>query len=213
MKYAISFIHTASVHINTFNTILADLAPQLTINHIVDESLLTYAQQHGVDSVLKQKVNTMLAELSLQSKVIVITCSSIGAIAENIGQLNGCVIQRIDRAMADFSVQNGNNILVVASLESTLTPTHDLLKSSVLTIGKTPKFTVQCIDNAWDNFVKGDMEAYYADIIKVLKLSEQKYDLIVLAQASMAGVESSVELSIPLVSSPILGVKKAISVL
>ena len=213
MNYDISFIHTASVHIKTFTTILNALAPQLNIHHVVDESLLTHAQQYGVDSTLEAKLNVHLSKLSLQSKVIVITCSSIGEMAENIGLLNNCIIQRIDRAMADYAVQNGKNILVVASLESTLAPTYDLLKSSSLTIESHPKISIQCIDNAWDNFLAGNMDEYYSNIIKVLKLSEANYDLIVLAQASMAGVESQVQLSIPIVSSPVLGVKKAIEAL
>jgi len=212
MKYDISFIHTAKVHVNTFNSILLELAPQLNIHHVVDELLLVHAQQHGVDDALKAKLQSHLEVLSQQSKVVVITCSSIGAMAENVGLLNGCVIQRVDRAMADYAVQNAKNILVIAALESTLQSTENLLKNSMLDIGTSSNISFKCIASAWEYFLNGEIALYYDEIEKVLKSNETDFDLIVLAQASMAGVCDQVSLSIPILSSPKLGVQRAINV-
>jgi len=213
MKHDITFIHTAKIHINTFNALLNELAPKLNVHHVVDESLLAYAQQHSVDAILEAKVAKQIEELSVNSKVIVITCSSIGAIAENISSINGCVILRVDRAMADFAVINGKNILVVAALESTLEPTNELLKSSIQNTHTSPKVTFKCLNNAWDYFLSGNMEGYFKEIATALKLNEAQYDLIVLAQASMAGVVDQVDLSIPIISSPKLGAQCAIDAL
>ncbi len=213
VKYDISFIHTGQVHIEKFGSLVAELSPNLLINHIVDESLLTHAQQFGVDSILKSNLLAQLEALSLVSKVIVITCSSIGGIAEEIDNLNGCKVQRVDQAMADFAVENGNNILVLAALESTLEPTRELLLKSLAKHNSKSKLTLCRVENAWDYFLAGKMEQYYDQISVVITSNETKYDLIVLAQASMSEVQNNVNVSIPVISSPRLGVERAIKAL
>jgi hypothetical protein len=213
VKYDISFIHTGQVHIEKFAALAQELASQLIINHVVDESLLIHAQKFGVDEKLKANLTSHLIALSKVSKVIVVTCSSIGGIAENIGLLNGCHIQRIDQAMSDFAVQNGHNILVAAAVESTLEPTGKLLEDSMFSAGTTPKITFLYIEKVWDYFIAGQMDKYYQEIGNVLISKEENYDLIVLSQASMSGVENNINLSIPIVSSPRLGVQRAISTL
>ena len=80
MKYDISFIHTGEVHFAKFNALVGELAPKLSIHHVADESLLSHAQKYGVDSTLKKKLGLIIEKLSLEAKIIVVTCSSIGSL-------------------------------------------------------------------------------------------------------------------------------------
>jgi len=210
VQYDISFIHTGEVHINKFGPLVAELDPTLRVNHVVDESLLIHAQKFGVDSWLETHLKSHLEALSLVSHVIVVTCSSIGGIAETLGELNGCKIQRIDKAMADFAIQNGKEILVMAALESTLAPTRELLVQSMNTLGSQSTLTFCHVENAWKYFLSGNMEQYYEKISKAITSNANTCDLIVLAQASMSEVEHKVHVSIPVISSPRLGVQRAI---
>ncbi|MGF1807582.1 hypothetical protein L4C31_20275 [Aliivibrio sifiae] len=57
------------------------------------------------------------------------------------------------------------------------------------------------------------MDQYYDQISAVITSNETKYDLIVLAQASMSEVQNNVNVSIPVISSPRLGVERAIKAL
>ena len=43
----ISFLHTAQVHVETFDGIFDALAPDMTLNHVVVPELLARAQAHG----------------------------------------------------------------------------------------------------------------------------------------------------------------------
>jgi len=210
VQYDISFIHTGEVHIQKFGPLVAELDPTLRVNHVVDESLLIHAQKFGSDSWLETHLKAHLQVLSLTSKVIVVTCSSVGAIAENLGSLNGCKIQRIDKAMADYAIKNGKEILVMAALESTLAPTKALLEQSMKALGGRATLTFCHVENAWEYFLSGNMKQYYDQISKAIISSANKCDLIVLAQASMSEVENIVNVSIPVISSPKLGVKRAI---
>ena len=210
MEYDISFIHTGQVHVEKFGLLVSELASELLVNHIVDESLLIHAQKFGIDDELESRLNVLLEILSLKSKVIVITCSSIGGITEKLSNLNGCKIQRVDQAMSDFAIDNGNNILVIAALESTLEPTRKLLENSKIKRSSKSLITFYHIKNTWDYFLSGQMDEYYAQISKVITSNEKKYDLIVLAQASMSEVQTKINVSIPVISSPRLGVQRAI---
>ena len=217
MKHDITFIHTAEIHVATFDRLVSEAANKegitLAINHVVKPFFLSHAQQYGVDVNLEAEFSKLIAELRVATSLIVVTCSSIGALAEQFDSINGCQVQRIDRAMANYAVSNGNKILAVAALESTLIPTRELLKSSVNQLGLYPEITLHHIDNIWDYLQTGDLDRYYAEIAKELELKEKEYDLILLAQASMMGVEDMVNVSIPIISSPRLGVQRAINTL
>lgn len=209
-KYDIAFLHTSALYVKSFGAIMAELAPELSVKHEVKPYFLTRAQGNGVDEVLEAGVTATIDALSKEAKVVIVTCSSIGHIAEKIGVINDCRVERIDRAMADYAVESANNILVVAALQSTLKPTRELLKSSMSHFGVKPNVTLQYVDDAWEHFLSGNQKGYYEDIAKVLVEKEQDYDLILLAQASMAGVVDDVQLSIPVISSPRIGVERAI---
>lgn len=212
-KYDIAFLHTSALCVKNFDAIMAELAPELSVKHEVRPHFLSRAHANGIDRVLEGDVTAAIEALSQKSKVVVVTCSYIGQVAENIGMLNGSHIESIDRAMADFAVERANNILVLTALQSTLKPTRELLKSSMNHFGVKPTVTLQYVDDAWEHFLSGNEKGYYEDIAKVLREKEQDYDLIMLAQSSMAGVVDGVELSIPVISSPRIGVERAIQFL
>ncbi|MGD8586501.1 MAG: hypothetical protein PVH65_09215 [Chloroflexota bacterium] len=47
MRPDIAFLHTACGHVATFGELMADLAPEMTVRHDVDESLLAEARAVG----------------------------------------------------------------------------------------------------------------------------------------------------------------------
>ncbi|WP_022941471.1 hypothetical protein [Psychromonas hadalis] len=92
--------------------------------------MLEEAVNKGLTESVQTKVNALFKIQSKQSKLVVCTCSILGGIAENILLDNGKHVIRIDRARADLAVKSARKILVLAALESTLTPTKALMLSS-----------------------------------------------------------------------------------
>ena len=79
----IGFLHTADVHVETFRRLVAELAPGWAVRHVVDESLLADARVAGVTPEIAGRTRKRLAELESEgAEVIVCTCSTIGAAAE-----------------------------------------------------------------------------------------------------------------------------------
>ncbi|WP_229076083.1 hypothetical protein [Actinoplanes sp. DH11] len=86
----IGFLHTAEVHVATFQRLVEELAPGCDTRHLVDASLLADARASGVTSAIAERVRARLAELESDgAEVIVCTCSTIGAAAEEASEMTG----------------------------------------------------------------------------------------------------------------------------
>lgn len=208
----LTLLHTAATNEHLFASLLNDIAPDIWVRHIVDESILPYAREHGVNEQLQQRVTeTILRAINDGSDVVLCTCSTIGGCAEAVQSQTEKTVQRVDRAMAEKAVNIGSRILVAATLASTLAPTCDLVRDAAAKAGKHVEIIEIFCANAWSKFEAGDRDGYFADIAEKLKKVVTQGDVIVLAQASMVGATALCrDMPIPVLSSPRLGLEAAV---
>jgi hypothetical protein len=214
MSKTLAFLHTSPVHIATFDRLLAEIDPSVTARHIVDESLLNDARTAGeITPVLEQRIVALLHDASAPNGAVVLcTCSTIGGSAEAAGTRAGDVVLRVDRPMAERAVALGDRILVAAALASTLAPTRALILDAASAAGKPIELHDLLCEPAWALFEQGDLVGYAQAIANQLHTSVGTADVIVLAQASMAAaVPLCVDLGIPILSSPRLGLEAALA--
>ena len=210
MRPNVTLLHTAPVHIATFNRLLNDAAPHLRVEHVVNEELLADAQTVGAnDPALISRVHhAMQAAASTGASIVVCTCSTIGGAAERTPTAGRFLAARIDRAMADRAVTLGPRILLVAALESTLGPTTSLIRESALAQKAETTITPLLVEGAWQHFMQGDKSAYVDTIVSAVRNAPRTADVIVLAQASMApGTERLSDLGVEVLASPAIGVR------
>lgn len=205
------FIHTSPVHIATFDRLVAESGAAIPVRHVVAENLLESARRDGLTKALGEQVEDVVRHAANNAAVVVCTCSSIGALAEAAEQAAGCPVVRVDRAMAEQAVRTGGRILVAAALASTRAPTeallHEVAAQQQVEIELIP---VDC-SAAWQHFEQGDHAAYSAAIAEQLRAAAPG-DVIVLAQASMAGAaQACADLGIPILSSPQPGLNAALA--
>lgn len=213
MDQTLSFLHTSPVHIQTFRALLDELAPDIPTRHVVDESLLGEACAAGkVTPALRQRVEeTVLAMADLGAMVVLCTCSTIGAVVEDLNGQMPAVLLRIDRPMAEDAVARGSRIIVAATLPTTLIPTRDLIYSAASMARKEVQVIELLCEDAWSHFERGDQVAYLQEIASQLQRAATLGDVIVLAQASMARAsEFYTDLPIPVLTSPRSGLQAAI---
>jgi glutamate racemase len=213
---ALAFLHTAQVHVPTFERLVRKIAPDLAVRHVVREALLADARVVGADDAgLIARVHDAMREAaSGGAKVVVCTCSTIGAIAEHTDTAGAFEALRVDRAMADRAVRAGPRVLVVAAVASTLEPTTELLLSAARTAGVAVQPKQLLVDAAWAHFESGDMTRYIETLARAIRAEAATADVVVLAQASMAPVESALAgLGIDVLSSPAPGVAHAVATL
>lgn len=215
MRQHIAFLHTSPVHVATFERLVKDSAPALTVEHIVAEDLLLEAQRLGPNDpyLIARVQSAMLAAASSGAAFVICTCSTIGGAAERTDTKGRFVATRIDRAMADSAVSLGPRILIVAALESTLKPTVELLQESASLLQVEVNIQSVVAHDAWPHFITGNQEAYVeAIVVAVRAAGPRDFDAIVLAQASMApAVEALRGFGAEILSSPQLGVQSLIA--
>jgi hypothetical protein len=215
MAATLTFLHTSPVHIETFTKLMTELAPDIPVEHIVNESLLEEARTRGeITSALQERVQqTVLEAAEQQARVILCTCSTIGGCAESAALLaDQATVLRVDRPMAERAVELGPRIIIAAALSSTLDPTRELILNAAQKAHKEVEIVELLCESAWAKFEQGDQAGYLQDIAGQLCRAAGEGDVIVLAQASMAkAAELCPELDIPILSSPRLGLEAAIN--
>jgi hypothetical protein len=209
----IAFLHTAAAHVSTFGALMEELAPAVASRHLVRPDLLADARA-GITSALAARVRAVVESAVAEgARVVVCTCSTIGACVEAVTG-PGFTAMRIDRPMAEQAVRTGPRIAVVAALASTLEPTRALLLDAAARAGVEVTVSDVLCDSAWPRFEAGDVQGYLERVAVVLPGAATAADVIVLAQASMAGaVALCATLPVPVLSSPRLGVEAALDTL
>jgi hypothetical protein len=178
----------------------------------VDESLLHEARASGITPELSRRLaQTIGAAIADGAAVVACTCSTIGGCAEQANQGMEQRVVRIDRAMAEQAVASGERIIIAAALASTLIPTRQLILDVAAQAGKAVDLVEVLCEDAWPHFERGEHSTYFALIARRLRQVTPAADVVVLAQASMAGAAAfCADLSIPILSSPRLGLAAAI---
>lgn len=219
MTKTLAFLHTAPANIETFSRLLAELDPTIPATHYLDESLLADARTCGITPSLNQRIQGAMTNamhgkdddgVANDVAVVLCTCSSIGASAEQTTASKGQTVMRVDRAMAERAVEIGSRIVVAAALESTIAPTTDLVLDVASQQGRTVEIIPLLCQSAWSRLEAGDRQGYLTEIAAALRNAPTS-DVIVLAQASMADAAAlCADLPTPILSSPRLGLEAAI---
>lgn len=209
----IAFLHTADVHIATFDQIFADIGADVTLDHRVDADLLDKARREGIDAV-RSDVSAILADLS-SADAVLCTCSTLGPLADAASETAKNIV-RIDRPLMEQAVADGEKVLVALCLDSTKDATLTLLQDCAQDMGRKVTPTVVICADAWTLFEAGDMAGYAASIAGSIRAGlarEPDVQSIVLAQASMRVAETELaDIGIPVRSSPVIAARRCLDV-
>jgi len=192
--------------------------PQVAIFHVVDESLIknTIAAQGLEKATARRVLRLILNAREAGADAVLVTCSSIGPAVQVARRIFEFPVLRVDEPMAEEAVQLGSRIGVLATLATTLRPTVDLLREVAAARSRSIE-VVECLcDGAFEAFLSGDNETHDGIVLRALMRLIESVEVVVLAQASMAGVVERIaaeRLVKPVLSSPALAVRRACEVL
>jgi len=215
MKKA-AILHTTSVTLSPLKAIADRIMPDVEIVNILDDSLLRDVMKNGGPN---EAINARIAYYvkcaeEAGCRTIMSACSSIGESVEKCRFMTSMPVLRIDEAMAEMAAESGKIIGVVATVETTLNPTANIIVRKAKE--KNREITVErhLLSNAYKALIGGDGDKHDAIILECLKKMMGSCDVIVLAQASMARVLNSIDnLKVPILTSPELGMNKLKGVL
>jgi Asp/Glu/hydantoin racemase len=213
MTRSVTLIHTVASLVPTFGALTKELAPGVDVFHVVDESLLTMTRRLGriTPQTRRRLLGYATAADDLGVDAILLTCSSVGPVVEEIRPFLRAPMLRVDEAMADEAVARGTRIGVLATLRTTLEPTRDLILARARAGGGTVDVEAEVVEGAFEAVTSGDLATHDAAVGRAIQAMAAQRDIVVLAQASMARVLDglgSERPTKPVLSSPRLAVER-----
>jgi len=205
----LALIHTSPSLTPLFAGLCATWLPDVMLFHMVDESLIRNTIAAGyLEKVTMRRVIAMVESAGLAgADAVLVTCSSIGEATTMAAKLFDFPVVRVDDAMAEKAVGMGQRVGVLATLRTTLEPTTKLVRSKAGEKGVT--VVDHLCEGAFEAVMAGDGAAHDAIVGAALTEMQERVDVVVLAQASMARVVATVgALRVPVLSSPELAVQR-----
>jgi len=213
----IVLLQTSMVSFEVFNQLFRELIPEAHVSNLVDEDLLNTLNLNKdiTPSIIQRISQYCIAAEAAGADLIFSQCSSTREGIECARKMVRIPIVMVDDAMAEKAVSIGNRIGVAATAAATIKPTVSALSQVAKNEGKSIEVKTYLADGALDVLMKEkNREKHDKLVLDLLKQAEKENDVIVLAQGSMITLEPYLaQFSIPVLTSPRLGVQKVRSIL
>ena len=191
---SIALLHTVQSVADSFGKNLQDyLSKEVVIRNLWDDYLANNPQEVG-EFTKNNRTRLFMDMKSLEMTepdLIAVTCSTLTPVVEMIRPFIKVPVIAIDDAMGKKAAKEGSNILVMATAESTLGPTVSKIQREADAMSKSVVIRKLAVTEAFGALKAMEMERH-DKILKEAAKDIKGYDCIVLAQASMAHLESAI---------------------
>jgi Asp/Glu/hydantoin racemase len=206
-------VHTGPVTIEPLAKVFAEVAPDLTLVNIVDDSLLkdVMAVGHVTPKVLQRMCWYFGAAEQLGADAILNACSTVGDASDIAAQTVGIPVVRVDEPMAREAVRIGTQIALMATVPTTVGPSTRLIERCAAKAGKDVTVKARLCSDAFQLLLAGDKAGHDNVLLSQIRDAAREADVVVLAQVSMARLLDSLgdDVGAPVLASPVLGAKEA----
>lgn len=209
-------IHTTPATIQSLTNLVSQEMPGVEAVNILDDSILKdMVSGRNVELVEKRWITYASMWQAIGADAVLSACSTVGEFAEKADRQFPVPVLRIDEAMAEEAVKAGSKISVFATLRSTLDPTVDLIRRKAQAAGKSCTVTTNLVEGAYDQLMAGNRDEHNRRIREQVASQIADTDVVVLAQASMAGALEGFEerQMSKILTSPLSGIRHVRDVL
>lgn len=191
--HKLGIVHTVSALAPTFAELAGELLPGTQTTVIADELLLKRTvRDEAIDDLTRDRLHGHIAALAdFGVDAVLVTCSSVGGVVDDIARTATIPVHRVDRAMAERAVALGSKIGVLATLPTTLTPTTELVEAAAREAGRAVEVVSRLCDHAFAALDSGDRAGHDAILAHELDRLATEVEVVVLAQASMARIAAA----------------------
>ncbi len=214
MSRRLVLLHTVTSLVGLFTQLGREILPEdVEIVHIADEVLLKVVLDCGGLSPLayRRVIDHAQAAEQMGAAAVLLTCSSISPCADAARPFVRIPVLKVDEPMVDEAVARGQRIGVAATAPTTLAPTVELVRARAALAGKAVAVDPMLCEGAYAAMTAGDLARHDEIVRAALRTLMARNDVVVLAQASMARVASTIppeEQTAPLLSSPRLAMER-----
>jgi len=216
MRKTVFIIHTNQLAGGDLTRLFNEMAPDVTVRNIIDDSMLPEVLAAGgvTPGVLKRYCFYATLAEAAGADLIFSQCSSVGEAADTARGMVRIPIVKIDERMAEVACRTGNRIGVVATAASTMGPTTRLLNSTAARLGKQVSLVEELRADAFERMLAGDRKGHNELLLGTIRDLFTRVDVVVCAQGSMLALKPDLgDTPIPVLMSPPIGVAHAVEVL
>lgn len=214
MPQSLALLHTSQVFLTVetmMKNLFAEILPGVRLINIVDDSLLpdVMAAKRISEDVVRRMCFYVLAAEAAGADAALSLCSSLGPAIDVARQMVRIPVIKIDDAHTARAVASAGRIGVMATVETTLNPTVELIEEKARAAGKQVEIHRSLSNAAFEALMRGDKEAHDQMVLTAARELAPRVDLILFAQASMTRLASVVEQTAarPVLTSPRLAIE------
>ncbi|MFJ5768809.1 hypothetical protein [Psychrobacillus sp. NPDC093180] len=206
----VGLIHATTTALKPIEKAFHEEAPDVQLLHFMDTGLFTMIETSG--SLTPEIINrfSLLVNLAIQSEVdcILLTCSAFNNVTDILQPLYSVKLFRSDEAMLDEAITYER-----VGLISTVRETPIALLSYLT--GKKPEILVESlVEPGLIHLLSlGKKDEHDEKIRKMVHQVEDKVDVIVLSQYSMAHIADQLNTSVPILTAPRASAKRCLDYL
>lgn len=170
--------------------------------HVLDSSLLDDLLAGADPTDVERRLLAHLDALA-GAEVVALSCSSLTPIVRGIRPSHGARIVTIDEPMAAIAVRYVR-LGVLCTSAATVAGSTMLLERAAAAAGHPVQLSVRFVDGAYDRLRAGMRDEHDALVLRATGELAPDVDAVVLAQASLARLESVIAAAtgLPVLSSP-----------
>lgn len=212
MTATVGFFHTVADLAETFDDLAAEYVPDAERFHVVDESVLDDALRGGeLTAPINRRICTQLSLVEQGgADVILDTCSSTSPSVDVARVLVDVPILKIDDPMTERAVELGDRVGVLATAESTLGPSTDLVATKADQTGTAVTIESLHVEDALVARKRGDLDRHDELVTEDASDLAENVDVLILAQASMSHLRPKLDedVDVPVLSSPHMAMER-----
>lgn len=198
MEKTLALLHTSMVFIKEetmMDGIFAELMPRVRLINIIDDSLLFDIMAAGkiTPAVTRRMCAYIQCAEAAGADAVLSLCSSPGPALDVARQLVKIPVIKIDDAMAEEAARTAERIGVLATVPPALGPALELIRAKGKILGKQIFIEPLLVEGAFDRLISGNKEGHDDAVSAAARDAATKYDLLVLAQASLTRLAPRLE--------------------
>ena len=171
----------------------------------LDEGLQRLVAQEGKVTDKSKGRIIALIETAIQdgAEIILLTCTVFSPIVGLLNELFSVPIISVDSTMLDKAAAMNKSTAILCTFPATVETSRLIFKAAAEKYGVDPIVDIFLLEDAAKAISSGNKEEHYRIIAREAEKMSARYDLIVLAQISIAGAKSYIkDCSKPVLTSP-----------
>jgi Asp/Glu/hydantoin racemase len=211
MTHTVGLIHAVLPAIAPLQAAFAADLPHVRLLNLLDEALLKEAERlGGISPTLVRRMTGLVAmHESAGAEAVLFTCNAYSPYVDQVRGQSAIPVLPIDDAMLETALAIGRRLGVLATVAAGLEQQRQGIERAAAT-GRKVEVEAVLRTDAFDALNAGEVEKHDCILLDELERLAPKVDVVLLAQASMAGLADKVprETPVPVLASPRLAVKR-----